>query len=273
MDFKVTNKLASKKDARRTIMPHVYWGMVALIILLPTGFLFGLNAGGTTETINAMSQIMSERASSPQPLRNPSGMVQKYLMPLGPAQLEWTELSGAEVWTSAYPTNSDDPHFILEEIRAEWDGMGLETNVTEQGLVAMSHDGLAYLLASEQEAGTIRLFCWPRGGQPEASIDPLVRFAESGLPDLPIGAELVDMSQSGGGFVFYAYVRGSEESVLSSYRRALLLESWEVLDLGKNASSMAPNGDVSMFKKGSRQVMVSGSRFDDYTTLLSLVVF
>jgi hypothetical protein len=274
MDFKVTNKLASKKNARRTIMPHVYWGMVALVILLPTGFLFGLNAGGTTETMNAMAGIMSERAGAPPPLRDPSAMVKQYLMPIGPAQLEWTELSGAEVWSSAYPAGNEGAEVLLHDIRAEWDAMGLETEVTDQGLVAVTNDGLAYLMASEQEPGVVRLFCWPRGGNSaESSANPEVRFHESGLPDIPVGSELVDLSQSGGGFVFYAYVRGGEESVLASYRGALLQDGWEVLDLGAATPGTTAQGDVSMFKKGSRQVMVGGSRFDDHTTLLSLVVF
>jgi len=273
MDFKVTNKLASKRDARRTIMPHVYWGIVGLVILVPTGFLFGLNAGGATETINAMSEVMSERASAPPPLRDPSPMVQKYLTPIGPAQLEWTELSGAEVWSSSYTVQNGDARLLLEDIQYEWNAMGLETEVSDKGLVAMTNDSLAYLMASEQAPGVVRLFCWPRGGNKEASIHPEVRFRESGLPDIPTGSYLVDLSQSGGGYVFYAYVDGNEQSVLTSYRGALLAEGWEPLDLGKITPSSVSQEDVSMFKKGSRQVMVGGSRFDESTTLLSLVVF
>lgn len=273
MNYRIKNRLL-KKDSRRVILPHLYWGALALVIAVPSGFLFGLQSASSPESMEVLMKTMQERASAPPPVRDASPEIIGYLSPFGRSKIEYAVAQGNEVWTAAYALNGESPENAYARLADAWRGLGLEAEVAEQGVAAPLPDGRGLLMGQAIGDQALRLFCWP-GGRADGlkDVTPEQRLAESGLPALKPGAMLEDLSQEDGGFVFHVTGRGKLEPFLSDYRQRLFAEDWQYLDMTAALDPRLTAQGVEMYKKDGRQLMLSGTQLDPTTTLMTMVVF
>lgn len=273
MNYRIKNRLL-KKDSRRVILPHLYWGALALVIAVPSGFLFGLQSASSPEAMEVLMKTMQERASAPLPIREASPEVMGYLSPFGRTKVEYAVAQGNEVWTTAYVLKGESPGEAHQRLFEAWRGMGLDAEIAEQGVAAPMPDGRGVLMGQVIGDGALRLFCWP-GGRADGlkEISPEQRMAESGLPALKRGVALEDLSQDDGGFIFHVTGRGKLEPFLADYRGRLFGEGWEYLDMNAALDPKLRAQGVEMYRKDGRQLMLSGKQLDPTTTLMTLVVF
>ncbi len=273
MNYRIKNRLL-KKDSRRVIIPHLYWGALALVIAVPSGFLFGLHSATSPEAMELLSRTMQERASAPPPIREASPEVIGYLSPFGRSKIEYTVAQGSEVWTAAYLLKGESPEEAYGRLADAWRDMGLDAEVAEQGVAAPLPDGRGLVMGQAVGGKVLRLFCWP-GGRADGlrDITPEQRLAESGLPALKPGSAIEDLSQQDGGFVFHVTGRGRLEPFLADYRQRLFGEGWEYLDMSPALDPRLRAQGAEMYRKDGRQLMLSGTQLDRTTTLMTLVVF